>query len=77
MSPDKANVLESVMRFQIDNMACGGCAKSVTEAIHSVDPEAAVDIDLSLKRVNVESRAEEAAIASALAAGGYPPRGSA
>jgi copper chaperone CopZ len=34
------------MKFQIDNMTCGGCARSVTKAIHSVDPHAKVDIDL-------------------------------
>jgi copper chaperone len=28
------------MQFHIENMTRGGCAKSVTRAIHSVDPEA-------------------------------------
>lgn len=62
------------MQFQIDNMTCGGCARSVTKAIHSVDPRAKVDIDLTLKRVNVESGSGEAAIAAVLDDVGYPPR---
>jgi len=45
------------MQFQIDNMTCGGCANSVTKAIHSVDPQAKVEIDLPQKRVTVESGA--------------------
>jgi copper chaperone len=56
------------MQFQIDNMACGGCARSVTKAIHSVDPQAKVDIDLNLKRVTVESGA------AVLQDAGFPPR---
>ncbi len=62
------------MQFQIDNMACGGCAKSVTKAIHSVDPQAKVDIDLIMKRVNVESGADESAVEAVLEDVGYPPR---
>ncbi|RDW14254.1 heavy-metal-associated domain-containing protein [Paracoccus thiocyanatus] len=62
------------MQFQIDNMACGGCARSVTKAIHSVDPQAKVDIDLALKRVSVVSSADESAVAAVLEDGGYPPR---
>lgn len=62
------------MQFQIDNMGCGGCAKSITKAIHSVDPQAKVDIDLNLKRVTVESRTDPSAVAAALAGVGFPPR---
>ncbi|WP_417584159.1 heavy-metal-associated domain-containing protein [Pelagibacterium sp.] len=62
------------MEFHIDNMTCGGCAKSVTKAIQSVDPEAKVDIDLGAKVVRVISSSEEAAIAGKLDAVGYSPR---
>lgn len=62
------------MQFQIDNMACDGCASSITRAIHSVDPRATVDIDLGRKRVNVESGADESAVAAILQDIGYPPR---
>jgi copper chaperone len=65
---------EIPMQFQIDNMTCSGCAKSVTKAIHSVDPQAKVDIDLPQKRVNVVSAADESAVAAVLEDVGYPPR---
>lgn len=62
------------MQFQIDNMACGGCARSVTRAIHSVDPQARVEVDLQLRRVTVESAADAATVAAVLADLGFPPR---
>lgn len=62
------------MQFQIDNMACGGCARSVTRAIHSVDPQAKIEIDLNLKLVTVESGADQSAVAAVLQDAGFPPR---
>ncbi len=62
------------MQFQIDNMACGGCATSVTRAIHSVDPLAKVEIDLNLKCVTVDSGADQSAFAAVLLDAGFPPR---
>jgi copper chaperone len=54
---------EVLMELHIDNMACGGCAKSVTKAIQSVDPQAKVDIDLATRTVTVVSdRAPETLI---------------
>ena len=61
-------------RFQVPNMTCGGCAKSVTKAIQSVDPQAKVDIDLPTKRINVDSGADESAVVAVLEDVGYPPR---
>lgn len=62
------------MQFQIDNMNCGGCAKSVTSAIHSMDAQAKVEINLAAKRVSVQSDLAEAAISTALQNAGFPPR---
>lgn len=62
------------MQFQIDNMTCGGCATGVTRAIHSVDPQARIEIDLPVKRVTIESSADEAAVAAALAGAGFAAR---
>ena len=62
------------MEFHIDNMTCGGCAKSVTKAIQSVDPEAKVDIDLGAKGARVTSNSDETAIVAILDDVGYPPR---
>ncbi|MBA3323992.1 MAG: heavy-metal-associated domain-containing protein [Rhodobacteraceae bacterium] len=61
-------------RFQVPNMTCGGCAKSVTKAVQSIDPQAKVDIDLPTKCINVESGADESAVVAVLEDVGYPPR---
>jgi copper chaperone len=60
------------MRFQIDDMTCGACARRVTKAIQAVDPAAEVEIDLDRRLAEVRSEQPSTAIASALASAGYP-----
>jgi copper chaperone len=43
------------MQFHIQNMNCGGCARSVTKAIESVDPSAVVTTDVAARKVDVTS----------------------
>lgn len=62
------------MEFFIDNMTCGGCAKSVTKAIQSVDPVAKVEIDLETVLVKVESERPASDFIAVLDNVGYPPR---
>lgn len=62
------------MRFEIDNMTCGACARSVTRAIHALDAEAKVEIDIPTKRVEVETIASPSAIEAALGAVGFESR---
>jgi copper chaperone len=61
------------MRFKIDNMTCGGCARSVTRAIQKLDPAAQVDIDLETHLVQVRSQRPQGDVAQALEAVGFPP----
>ena len=61
-----------MLRFHISNMTCGGCAKSVTKALSSVDPKARIETDLSAREVRVESSAAEADLVAVLAEAGYP-----
>jgi copper chaperone len=60
------------MEFRIENMTCGGCVRSVTRAIHSVDPDARVEADPALRTVRVESNALETDILRVLEGIGYP-----
>lgn len=60
------------MDLKIENMTCGGCAKSVTKAIQSVDPGAAVETDPATRTVKVETTATAAALQKALEDAGYP-----
>ena len=40
--------------YKVLGMSCGGCAKSVTNAIQDLAPSASVDINLDGKTVSVE-----------------------
>ena len=60
------------MRFHIPDMSCGGCARSVTRAIESVDANARVAIDQANREVEVSTDLPSQQIIAALAAAGYP-----
>ena len=60
------------MQLHIENMTCGGCARSVTKAIQSVDPTAKVETDPAARTVVVTTTSPRAAIQSVLAEAGYP-----
>lgn len=60
------------MELRIENMTCGGCARSVTRAIQSVDPNARIDADPAQRRVKVETTATPAALRQVLDEAGYP-----
>ena len=63
------------MQFHLDDMTCGGCARSVTKAIQSVDPDAKVVADPPSRRVEVQTTASSEKIVAALREAGFPPRG--
>jgi copper chaperone len=62
------------MKFEIEAMHCGGCARGVTKAIQSVDPAASVDVDLDKRLVTVGSNAAPDAMIAKLEAAGFPPK---
>lgn len=59
------------MQFHIENMTCGGCVRSVTKAIQSVDPAAEVSADPATHKVNVTTTAPRARLEAVLADVGY------
>ena len=63
-----------MLRFYIPNMTCGGCAKSVTTALLSVDPQARIETDPPTREVRVDSGMDEGAFLSALGKAGYAAR---
>jgi copper chaperone len=63
---------EVLVQFHIQNMACGGCARSVTKAIQSVDPGANVAVDLETRKVDITSERRAAEFERVLAQAGYP-----
>lgn len=60
------------MKLHIANMTCGGCAKSVTKAIASVDPSAEPSFDMANRVVEFETRESQHLFTLALASEGYP-----
>lgn len=63
-----------MLSFNIPNMTCGGCAKSVTKALLSVDPQAQIETDPPTREVRIESALQESAFYAALSEAGYPAR---
>ena len=60
------------MQFHVEAMHCGGCARGVTKAIHSVDPAAIVETNPPARSVVVTTTSPRAAIEAALAQAGFP-----
>jgi len=59
------------MQFNVSGMTCGHCAQAITKAIESVDPRAAVKVDVAGGMVTVTSDVPTAQIAGAIQAEGY------
>lgn len=60
------------MQLHIANMECGGCARGVTRAIQSVDPQAIIQADPPARRVTIQSDQPQTAFLPALEAAGFP-----
>lgn len=60
------------MRFHIENMTCGGCARSVTKTVETVDPKAKINADPVTKKVTIDSALPSDAFYRALEDAGYP-----
>ncbi|HSP31409.1 MAG TPA: heavy-metal-associated domain-containing protein [Halomonas sp.] len=63
-----------MLHFDIPSMTCGGCAKSVTKALLSVDPQARIETDPPMRKVRVDSALDESAFLAALREAGYPDK---
>ena len=57
--------------LQVDGMTCGGCVRSLTNAVTIVDQAAKVEVDLASKRVQIDSNAPLAALTEAISDAGY------
>ena len=59
--------------FQIPNMSCGHCVRSITEAVKQADPQAEVLVDLPARQVRVQSELSAEALVAQLTEAGYAP----
>ncbi len=62
-----------MMTFQIPDMSCGHCVRSITEAVQAADPTATVQADLSSHLVQVESALPREVLVRQLVEAGYTP----
>lgn len=60
--------------FRVDDMSCGHCASSITQAIKAIDKDARVTVDLARHLVMVEAADADAQdLSDAIAEAGYTP----
>lgn len=59
--------------FQLPDMTCGHCASTVGQTLKLADPSCRFEVDLSQKKVQVQSSESRDTLAEALAEAGYPP----
>ena len=63
-----------MISFQVSDMTCGHCVNVITKAVKAADKDAAVQIDLAAKRVDIESGSVDAgALAAVIRNAGYIP----
>jgi copper chaperone len=61
-----------MIRFVVENMNCGGCAKGVTATVKEADPPAQIEIQLDKKEIAVSGgHADRDTLRSALRAAGW------
>ena len=60
------------IELKVPNMACGACAKTITQAVTELDPKASVKADPKTKQVIVNTKISESSVKDAIAAAGYP-----
>lgn len=62
------------MQFHLDDMTCGGCARTVTKTIKKIDPDANVVTVPPTRLVEVQTSAPPEQIVTALRDAGFPLR---
>lgn len=60
-----------MVRFTVPGMTCGGCARSILNAILGIDAQATVETDIPARRVSVASRADSETLIAAMRDAGY------
>ena len=59
------------LQLSVKGMSCQHCVKSVTNAVHALDPQATVQVDLAQGRVSVNTVLALDAVAKAISEEGY------
>ena len=63
-----------MISFQVNDMRCGHCVRSITQAVTGLDGAAQLQFDLRQHQVHIDSAAADAAqLADAIRAAGFTP----
>ena len=63
-----------MITFEVNDMTCGHCVSTITQALKATDKDAKIEIDLASHRVNVMPVSADAAeLAEAIKDAGYTP----
>jgi copper chaperone len=57
--------------FLVEGMSCGHCINAVTQAVHTLDPAAQVDVNLDTRHVRIQSEVDRFVLSQALQNAGY------
>jgi len=60
-----------VKTYKVSGMTCGGCARSVEQAIKAAAPSAQVSVDLAAGKVSVDGVADDGLVAKAVDGAGF------
>lgn len=60
--------------FKVEDMTCGHCVKTITNAIMEKYPSAIVDIDLDKHLVKVDNATDKADLTAIIKEEGYTPQ---
>ncbi len=63
------------LKMKVPDITCDACAKNITDSIHTMEPDAQVDVDVNSKTVTVDSAASEESIKQVIVAAGYKIEG--
>lgn len=63
-----------MITFEVQDMTCGHCVSTITQAVKTLDAQARVQIDLARHRVDIEpATADAAALRAAITEAGFTP----
>ena len=63
-----------MIAFEVNDMSCGHCVSTITQAVKAADKDAKVAIDLARHRVEIEPRnADAQQLRDAIREAGYTP----
>ncbi|MDP2004086.1 MAG: heavy-metal-associated domain-containing protein [Rubrivivax sp.] len=63
-----------MITFEVQDMSCGHCVSTITQAVKTLDAQASVQIDLATHRVAIEpATADAAALQEAITEAGFTP----